>query len=326
MNDESIHKLSQSIRDIVSSPLTEHLFLKSSYDSHQIVTCLDTIEDAQLAVDEYRLLDRSQFLTHKGKVYLVVYGVLQGIFLQQDALRDLANALHFPFRIDDYQELKTIREIRNQIVGHPTKYSRDKTESLYRINRISLSLEKFDVLEYNKLVGQRQIASVNITRTLYDNEALVVKAMRDLVSKMEADIGKHKSEFRDKPLADCFHPSLGYMCEKLWAGALASSSESDRHVAFASLKTIEDMLCDLCKALSERGKRPKDWSGVDLIWDELKYPMTALRAFYLNESTEIQPPQPEAARIFAWFVESQLSQLRGICLEIDDFYRGNETT
>ncbi len=256
----------------------------------------------------------------------MVYGVLQGIFLQQDALKDLANALHFPFRIGDYQDLKTIRDIRNQIVGHPTNYSRGKSESYFRINRISLSLDEFDVLEFNRLDGQRQIASVNITQLLIDNEKLVVKAMKDLRNKLETDIRKHKSQFRGKPLADCIDKSLSYMCEKVRAGASASNDEFARHSAGAALKTIEHTLRDLCKALCERGKRPKDWAGVDLIWDELQYPMKALRAFYLNESNEAQVPQPEAVRIFALYLDSKLIELREICREIDGFYSSNETS
>ena len=89
-----------------------------------------------------------------GTLYLAVYGVLQGMFLQQDALVNLGNTLRFPIRIDDYQGLKKIREIRNQIVGHPTSYRRRKTESYYAINRGSLSLEKLDVMEYNKENGR----------------------------------------------------------------------------------------------------------------------------------------------------------------------------
>ena len=320
MTDETIHKLSQSIRDILFNAVTGHLFLKSVDNRFQIVACLDTIEDVQLAIDEYRRLHPSEDQTNTGRLYLAVYGVLQGMFLQQDALMNLANAIGFPFRLDDYPSLKDIREIRNQIVGHPTSYKRRKTESYYAINRNSLSLKRFDVMEYNKKGGQAQVASVDLTQKLSDNESLILQALRDLRGKLEDDIDKHKAEFRDRHLATLFHESLDYMCEKLLTGALDSNSESDRYPAAAAVEVIDSMLSDLNNALSERGKPPEAWASVDLVRDELRYPMAALRAFYLDEDNGIQAPDPEAVRIFARFVKSNLHELRDICSEIDEYY------
>lgn len=326
MTADTIHEHCLSIRDIVSNPLMEHLFLKSNDDRFQIAACLDTIEDAQLAVDEYRLLDFSNNQTDKGKLYLAVYGVLQGIFLQQDALMNLANALHFPCQINDYQVLKTIREIRNQSVGHPTSYRRKKAESYYAINRSSLSLPAFEMMEYNKQEDQWRVASVDTIQTLSDNEAFITQILKDLKSKLEADISKHKAEFRDRHLADLFHKSLGYMCEKLLAGALDSSSDSDRHIAAGAVKAIENMLCDVRKALSERGTPPEASSGVDLVWRELQYPMTEIKDFYYNKNDDTPHPNRESVRIFTWYVKSKLCELQSICREIDEYYDGDQVT
>ena len=326
MTDATIHKLSQSIRDILFSAVTEHLFLKSVDNRFQIVACLDTIEDVQLAIDEYRRIDLSEDQTNEGKLYLAVYGVLQGMFLQQDALMNLANAIGIPFRLDDYPSLKDIREIRNRIVGHPTSYKRRKSESYYAIDRSSLSLKRLDVMEYKREGGQVQVASVDVMQELSDNESLIVQALKDLRGKMEGDIDKHKAEFRNRQLASIFHKSLDYMCEKLLTGALDSNSENDRYPAAAAIKVIDGKLSDLNNALSERGKPPEAWAGVDLVWHELRYPMAALRAFYLGGDNGIQAPDPEAVRIFALFVKSKLHELRDICCEIDEYYESSQTT
>ena len=326
MTADTIHEQSQSIRDIVFNPLMEHLFLKSVGDRFQIAACLDTIEDAQLAIEEYRLLDFSKNQTGKGKLYLAVYGVLQGIFLQQDALMNLANALSSSYKIDDYQVLKEIREIRNQSVGHPTSYRRKNTESYYAISRSSLSSDSFDMMEYNNQELKRQITPVYTIRLLSDNEALIVQILKDLKSKLEVDIDKHKGQFCDKHLATFFRESLDYTCQTIWAGAMGSSSENDRHVAAGAVKAIEGMLCEVRKALSERGKPPEAWSGMDLVWDELQYPMMAIRAFYCKEDNGIRVPEPEDVRIFALYVKSKLHELREICLEIDKYYDNDQTT
>ena len=323
MTAETIHKLSQSVRDTIFDPPIEHIFLDSPSLRYQIACCLDTVEDAQMAVDEYRLLDSSPDRINAGTLYIVIYGVLQGIFLQQDALMNLAKALCFQFRIDDFPGLEDIRDIRNRIAGHPTSYRRKKTESYYTINRISLSLEKFGVMEY-KQDGQRQVTSVDIARTLSDNESLIGQALRELKTKLQSRIADHKARFRDKPLTKFFPDSLGYLLEKIRLGVLGSS-ESDRDLAINALASVEELLCNVDKALSERGIPPQGCPGISLVWDELQYPMKAIRAFFSNE-TEIQSHEPQAAHIFAWYVESKLHELREMCHEIDEDYGADEAT
>ncbi len=195
MADTTIHELFSSVRKIVCQPGMNHLFMESTVRRYQIASCLDTVEDAQLAVDEYCRLDFSTKGTDKGELYLAVYGVLQAMFLQQDALQNLASLLDFPYRMDNYPGLKEVREVRNQIVGHPTSYRRNGTESYYAINRMKLSLRTLQVLEYNDQ-DQRQMRTIDIKQALSDNEALICQAFGDLKSKLESDIRKHKTKFR----------------------------------------------------------------------------------------------------------------------------------
>ena len=135
MTAATIHELSQTVRDTIFDPLVEHIFLESNSLRYQVTSCLDTIEDAQMAIDVFRLLDPSSDQADKGSLYLAIYGVFQGVILQQDALMNLAKALCFPFRIADFPVLEEVREIRNRIVGHPTSYKRKRTESYYAISK-----------------------------------------------------------------------------------------------------------------------------------------------------------------------------------------------
>lgn len=54
----------------------------------QLLSVLDTIEDSQAAINYYI---RSDFPTDYGGKYLFVYGLLQALFLQQDAITALCN-------------------------------------------------------------------------------------------------------------------------------------------------------------------------------------------------------------------------------------------
>ena len=322
MTADTIHDQSQSIRDIVFNPAMEHLFLNGVDERFQIAACLDTIEDTQLAIDEYRLLDISEDEINKGKIYLAIYGVLQGLFLQQDALRYLSEALQHPFQIDDNTRLKDIRDLRNMIAGHPTSHRRKGREAFYAINRMTLSLQRFDILEHVKQSSSKMMP-IDIEAMILDSETHISQALRNLQNKLEGDIGKHKARFHDKRLASLFHESLGYMCGKLLAGTSGSSNDSDRILAVAAVRTIEDLLRELQKALSERGTSPEDCPGVDLVWDNLKYPLKSIRAFFFSDDA-IQTPDPKAARIFAWYVQLQLRELREVCQEIDEYYKNDD--
>ncbi len=324
MTDTTIHELFSSVREIVNQPRMNHLFMESTVHRYQMVSCLDTVEDAQLAVDKYRRLAYSAKGAGKGKLYLAVYGVLQAMFLQQDALKNLASLLDFPYRIDNYPGLKKVREVRNQIVGHPTSYKRKGTESYYVISRIRLSLETLQVLEYNDQ-NQQQMRTIDIKQTLSENEALICQAFGDLKSKLESDIRKHKTKFRGKPLTGFFPDSLCHLCDQIRAG-MSGPSGIDHDMASSAVREIDDLLSNLEKALSKRGRPPEDCPGVDLVWDELQYPMKAIRTFFLDEDEESQPPEPEATRVFAWYVESKLDELLELCREIDEDYNSDDIT
>ena len=323
MTNATIHELFSSVREIVIQPKMDHLFLKNTVHRYQIVSCLDTVEDAQLAVDEYCRLDFSAKGTDTGKLYLVVYGVLQAMFLQQDALKNLARLLDFPYRIDDYPGLKEVREVRNQIVGHPTSYKRERTEICYAINRGSLSLESLEVLESNDQ-GQYQMRLINIKQTLSENEALICQAFEDLKNKLENDIRKHKARFRGEPLTGFFPDSLCHLCDQIRSG-ISCSNGTDRDLATSAVKKIDSLLGDLEKALLKRGKPPKRCPGIDLVWEELQYPMNVIKVFFSKKSEEIQPLNLEAAKISTCNMESKLGELQEICRKIDEYYNSDDT-
>ena len=318
MTNETIQELSLSVRDIVTDPGMEHMFMDSAVRRYRIACCMDTVEDAQLAVEGYRRLESSSEGADKGKLYLVVYGVLQAIFIQRDALRNLACALDFPYEIDSYPGLKAAREVRNQIVGHPTSYMRKGTESYFAINSGSLSLDSFKVLESTDQ-GQNQMLEIDIRQTLSDNEALVAKALTDLKEKLEKDIRNQKDKFRSRPLSQLFSSSIGYQFEKI-RGGISNSNVSDRDLAIAAVEAIGDLLEDFRKALSERGRPPENYPGVNLVWGELQYPLRGIRAFFSDKDEEIQRPDPEATRIFVWFVQWKLDELLQLSREIDEYY------
>lgn len=103
---------------------------------NQTFTSLDLIEDCQIAIEEF---EATEVIGVEGRTTLYIYGVLQALFCQQDGLFHLykctvnteTNEINNLF--NEFNFNKEIREVRNDIAGHPT--NRKKSE-YYFVMRI----------------------------------------------------------------------------------------------------------------------------------------------------------------------------------------------
>jgi hypothetical protein len=128
---------------VVRRSFVEEDLPASSYNdpkSSQIRSSLDVIEDTQMAVDSYF---EHSVAPQSGDCYTKVYGILQALVVQQDAVKHLFEALDCPYQLSP--DLKNIREIRNRACGHPTKLKR-KRLSFHFISRATLSQEGFQLI------------------------------------------------------------------------------------------------------------------------------------------------------------------------------------
>ncbi|EEP61084.1 hypothetical protein [Sulfurihydrogenibium yellowstonense] len=145
-----INEYSIAIRDYVMSKNWE-----------KIRSCMDTLGDTDLAINTYfdisdnliKDLSNKHFKDDNygfeyGIKYLLLYGVLQSMFIQQDAFLGIYYEIITPeeefseFKknfFDKYPILKKIRDIRNKAIGHPTnKKDSNKKDSDKKMN-ISIS-------------------------------------------------------------------------------------------------------------------------------------------------------------------------------------------
>lgn len=86
---------------------------------------------------------------YTGIEYLYVYGILNILEIQQDALRIAYEILtHDKLNFNSIPELKKIRIMRNDIVGHSLKNKSGDLKG-FGIVRHSLSIEYFEVLDFS---------------------------------------------------------------------------------------------------------------------------------------------------------------------------------
>src|SRR5438105_2171589 len=133
---DPVEAAGQRIRDIVNEPRRRHALLQNKQQWLQLCSAMDAIGDTQLAVRAY-LDEPVDHGKSNGWSYLVVYGILQVLYVQQDAAGMLARCLRLPFDLP--VELVAIRDVRNDAIGHPAARSTF-------ISRISLSSNGFQML------------------------------------------------------------------------------------------------------------------------------------------------------------------------------------
>jgi hypothetical protein len=133
----------------------------------QLCSSMDAIQDTQCAVRAWATSSSSDDL---GERYLRIYGVLQALFLQQDAVRHAAEAVGSEW--SPTGDLMDIRNIRNQAIGHPTKQG--PHDASFGIVQWSLTTGSFELSSFSyPRTGTEFSRQVDLTK-LADQQAVAV--------------------------------------------------------------------------------------------------------------------------------------------------------
>jgi hypothetical protein len=279
---------------------------------------MDVIEDTDLAIQAFRDPRKKTLRNDPGFMYLKTYGVLQALFLQQDATKHLAGC----FGIEE-QSLSSsrLREVRNDSIGHPTarKERKVKTakipESVHMISRITMSERGFEYLsDFDD--GRTKSKKVDFPQMFAKQEAAIAHDLSIIIMKAEDDIRTHKSKFRDKRLADRLPDSLGYSIEKI---ILATCTSDEKKVGLFNLEYLLKQLDELRSSLDERGVRLDD-EPVEDCYSYLDHVGTFLANYFGGPSNQAPRGDDKSAYIFARHLRDRVEELRKIASEIDRYY------
>ena len=201
-NKDSIQDKMRDIRDFVTQRRVQDKLLENRSLYLQLCSCMDTVSDTQQAIDFYRakINDRAD---NTGELYLQMYGLLQSIFVQQDASIDMANSLSIADDIKSYPVLTKIRNIRSRSVGHPTNYRNG--QSFNTIVQHSLSKKSFEIFSYDSN-GTHAASVVQILDILKDQETYIGEILAKIFSEVNKKDSKHKLKFKDMKISEFFEP------------------------------------------------------------------------------------------------------------------------
>jgi len=277
---------------------------------HQLWTAMDIIDDVESALSAYV---ENEFPTDVGEKYLRVYGAMQGLFLQQDALLDLIKAIHPARAITLNDVLKDIREARNASVGHPTNLNRKGALSAHGIVQNSMRKDGFNLLSYPEKDG-KMFQHIPVLKLIEKQRAEAVRILSEVVEDLREQERAHREQFREIKLKAAFD-GVSYAFEKIFEEVRPGSMFIMGSWGVGHLQKVLD---DFEKLLRDRGLAIDMYDSIEYLYDEIKHPLMELTKYIKREPSEIL--SNKSAVVFAKALQLSFDELRHIAGELDEDY------
>jgi hypothetical protein len=315
-----VYELRRSIREFIHHPRRLDPLLKDNPNWNQLASSFDVIADTEMAIQTYNGLPAVG--NDKGILYLMIYGLLQALYVQQDAVESLVRALRpnqTPrYAIESEPQAEEIRSVRNRAIGHPTvqgNVNSKKTPGVQMSFHISQLWNGGFTLMTIYANGSHTFTEVKLLDLIEKNRLMVERILHNIKDELEAAEMEHRKQFRDKKLADIFPATLDYQFLEVFKGV----RKLDTVLATfgkASLKVIAETVKEFREAVTQRGVLNRT-SDFEYYLSEVEYPLAELAAYFEGKGSLTDP---RAAGIFTDFLQDKVRGLIVIAREIDEEY------
>jgi hypothetical protein len=279
---------------------------------NQICSSLWVLEDSLFSINDYV---KSEFPDSDGLKYIFLYGILQALFIQQDAVAHLAEA----FEIDiggRSESLTQIREIRNAAIGHPTKRNHRKKKYFNYISRISMS-KYFFTLQVASKDTPDDFKNINIEE-LINSQLTEIKELLIMINDELSNRDKtHKMEFKDELLVANFDGNLHYQFEKIFSG-IFNTAQNHRAFGLSMLHSVKSVYKAFQSQLEDRGEL-KGNTSLQYELENYFHAIARLEEFFESKDSELSEKD---ARIYAYYLREEHKYFHEIASEIDEEYSG----
>ncbi len=171
-----IIKFVNYLRNVCETDIIINKFIIDRSTELIFKSSLYVLEDTGLITKYYHKykpeVNHENHLIEKSHSYLHIYGILQALFLQQDAMINICKILNIMCKkeiIDNY--FPDIRDIRNSSVGHPANRFNNKAQAF--IAQTSVGLNYFQYLQVKN--GNPKTVKVNIYEIIKKQNKAVEK-------------------------------------------------------------------------------------------------------------------------------------------------------
>lgn len=191
--EDPILQFAHDTFDLFSDSEFLYKYLNERDRELKVRSSLYVIQDTQLVINFYLSDDLKEVGSNLSKFdlksfsYLIVYGILNSLYLQQDAIISLCIALNICDKsiIFDNYILNKIRNIRNNSTGHPSN-RRDKGKTF--ISQLSVSKYHFNFLEVKG--GNTEFINVDL-KSLASQQIAEMKIIVSKISQHLTEMNKN---------------------------------------------------------------------------------------------------------------------------------------
>lgn len=309
----AIPPLEAEIRRLINLPRkrSELRVAQKSWDT--VCSSLDIIEDIEVACGYFAKLTPPFEYGHS---HLLIYGLLQALVVQQDAIRHLCRSLGVRYP-EKNEALMAIRDLRNGTIGHPVCHESNKSdgETSNFISRPGIvDPRKFTHMKAFHGRRKTMLLPVDLIDTIAKQRTAIAPILSDVVKTLKEEEMEHRHRFKDKKLTSLFGSTLGYEIsqfhEALYNRSLRPLAEQ---VAIGMLKITGGFRDGLC----ERGIEDTS-EGTSNALEEIEYSLNELRSFFADGGSSHLNDRDAA--VFAFFVKHKLDDLKNLANDIDREY------
>jgi len=193
--ENGIMDLCNILNKAIHEPLYHNFYnIPNELKYNQTFTSIDLIEDSQIAIEEFK---SAKSIGKQGRSTLLIYGLLQSLFLQQDGLYHLYKCVvdEKIMQTDFFNEFsfdKDIREVRNDIAGHPTNR---RNKEFYFIAKGPITKDRFTYAGYTPTF---RTVEVDIKTFINKQLGFTIKVLQtvheNILIKIEMKKGEHKNK------------------------------------------------------------------------------------------------------------------------------------
>lgn len=306
----TMRELSKWIRNYGHDPRHQNRLIADRFIWHQTWVAMDIVNDTESALDAYL---NNEFPTDAGEQYLRVYGALQALFVQQDALFDLVSAIHPSMTIKLTDVLKDIREARNSSVGHPTQLRRQGSVSAHGIIQNSMTKDGFYLLSYPP-PDDNMFQYVPLRELILKQRAETQRILAEVATDLREQDETYRARFRDIKLVTTFS-QVSYAFEKIFERL---RRDSVANMGRWGIDRLQIALDDFEKLLKLRGIDLDTYDTIEYLYKDIAHPLTELTNFILGNPSEVA--SDKSAIVFAKALQGYFDRLQHIAGEIDEEY------
>jgi len=235
-DEDHIKQLIDWFFEKINMPLIENIYINDLQNWDALCSSLTIINDLQRTKTEYHSLTKIN--------HLEVIGVMQTLYIEQDCMLTLKNAILKTKETAALADYKPIRELRNEAFGHPS--AKGRKAGMY-------SRHFFDIVDANeqhlKIINWENTGSITSGRfklsdKVKENSAVTLKYLKELTDVFKDTITTQMSNYKIKA-ADLFNHT-SYVFGKLL------TKENDPIAIGSYQHSVDEEITKAKEALIER--------------------------------------------------------------------------